>query len=379
MNILVSPSISVRGCPAGPLSPALEGYTPPEDAAAVRLLRAAGADIAGTPKSAELAFGLAGDTAARTLKETGAAAALTLDTIGETRLAAASSVLVGCKPSWGIFSRSGVIGLVPSMECVGVIAENVAAVREIAALLAVPDPDDFSMLQKDLPDFAGSVPLARPPILGLVRECLSDLPPGAAGLLEDRGCEVKEVSLPGYGLFPLVHKIVGSVEASSAAGNYDGVRFGRRAGGGENWNEMYLRTRGEVFSPVIKSYLFGGAYFQFRDYGAFENAARIRRRLAGETGKLFGEVDFLVLPALRPGRDPARAGTVGEIYGAFAHTLPASVLGLPAVTLPGLALAGGRDLGLQFLGPPLGDAQLLEFAVRLAETGDTPENSRKNP
>jgi aspartyl-tRNA(Asn)/glutamyl-tRNA(Gln) amidotransferase subunit A len=364
VNILVSSAISVSGRPAGSLSPALEGYTPPEDAAAVRLLKAAGAALAGTPKSAELAFGLAGDTAARTLKETAASAAIGLDTLGEIRLAAASAGLVGYKPSWGIFSRSGVIGFVPSMECVSVLAENVSTVREIAALLAVPDPNDFSMLRKGLPDFAGSVPSVRPPILGLVRECLSDLPPGAVGLLKERGGEVKEISLPDYDLFPLVHKIVGAVEASSAAGNYDGVRFGRRAKNGENWNEMYLATRGKNFSAVIKSYLFQGAYFQFQDYGAFENAARIRRRLVEETEKLFEEIDFLLLPALTPGRDPARAGTVEEIYRSFAHTLPANVLGVPAVTLP--------EFALQFLAPRLSDPGLLHFAARLNEPGDTP-------
>ncbi len=374
MNILVSAAIAVAGRPSDPLGRPLEGYTPPEDAAAVRLLKAAGAGIIGNPRTAELAFGLAGDTTVRALEETGAAAALGLDILGEVRLAAAASGLAGYKPSWGIFSRAGVIGLVPSMESIGLIAEKVSTIRELAGFLAVPDSSDFSMLRQDLPEFPGSAPTA-PPRLGLIKECRSDLAPAESGavsravrLLEERGCSVTEVSLPDYGLFSPVHRIVGPVEASSAAGNYDGVRFGPRAKDAENWNEMYLRTRGEIFSLPVKSYLFQGAYFQFRDYPAFENAARIRRRLVTETNKLFQKVDFLILPALRGGREPQQARTVGETYEAFRHTLPANVLGAPAITLPGFALAGDRDLGLQLLGRHLSDPTLLYLAAHLCTT-----------
>jgi len=375
--IVVSPALAVAGRPADPLGRPLAGYTPPEDATAVRLLRAAGAEFAGNPRAAELAFGLVGDTTARTLKETGSAAALGLDTRGEVRLAAAAAGLIGYRPSWGIFSRSGVIGLVPSMEAIGLVAKKVSTIGKLAALLAVPDPADFSM-RRDLPQFPGPAPAA-PPRLGLVGECRSGLSPEesgalgrAVGSLGERGFAVTEVSLPEYDLFSLVHRIVGPVEASSAAGNYDGVRFGPRAGDAANWNEMYLNTRSEIFTPLVKSYLFQGAFFQFRDYPAFENAARLRRRLAGAAGKLFREFDFLVFPALRPAPDPAKAGTVAETAAAFLHAIPAAVLGAPAITLPGYAREGGRDFGLQLIGPPLADAALLRFAGRLSPADSEP-------
>ena len=82
--------------------------------------------------------------------------------------------------------------------------------------------------------------------------------------------------------FRTVHHIVGSVEASSSCGKYDGVRYGHRTASAKNWNDMYLKSRAESFGLMIKTYLFQGAYFQFENYAAFENACRIRARLVKE-------------------------------------------------------------------------------------------------
>ncbi|MFH1039458.1 MAG: amidase family protein [PVC group bacterium] len=376
VSVLISPNFSVRGRPAGAVSRALKGFTAPEDSTAVRLLREAGAAFPGAPRISEMGFGLAGDTTAATLEGTRCTAALGLDTLGEIRVAATGAAVTGYKPSYGIFSRAGVIGLVPSMECPGVAARDISPIRKIAAVLATVDEEDFSMLRRGLPDFRrDGPPGGRPATLGVIRECLAALLPEetealrqAVAILEKRGYTVREVTLPDFDIFPLAHQIIGSVEASSSAGNYDGVRFGYRAKDCGNWNEMYIKTRGEAFGTLLKSYLFQGAYFQFRDYAAFENACRIRRRLVEETEKIFGEVDFLLLPTRRHGREVGEEKTVAGTYQAFAFTLPANVTGSPAVSLPGFAVSGGTDLGLQVVGPHLSDARLLEFAGRIADS-----------
>jgi len=115
-KVVIQPNMSVRGwlCDAGSL--ALEGFVALEDATVVTRLRNAGAKLVGSSRMSELGFGLAGDTATRILSGGGADIALVTDTMGEARVAAAGSGVFGFKPSFGIVSRFGLVGLVPSMS-----------------------------------------------------------------------------------------------------------------------------------------------------------------------------------------------------------------------------------------------------------------------
>ncbi|NLT21766.1 MAG: hypothetical protein GXX82_01830, partial [Syntrophorhabdus sp.] len=165
-----------------------------------------------------------------------------------------------------------------------------------------------------------------------------------------------------------VHNTVAAVEASSSAGKYDSVRFGHRAPQGRNWNEMYLASRGESFRLPVKAFLFQGAFFQFEDYGAFEDACRIRNRLVRETTDVLGAVDFLVFPTRRMEHDPWAAGSVRAVYESFMLTLPANVTGSPAVQVPGCAVHDGVDIGLQIMGRRRDDARLLSAASAIASS-----------
>jgi aspartyl-tRNA(Asn)/glutamyl-tRNA(Gln) amidotransferase subunit A len=131
---------------------------------------------------------------------------------------------------------------------------------------------------------------------------------------------------------------------------------------------MYQQSRAESFGMPAKAYIFQGAYFQFENYGAFENACRIRARLLCEVAACFDRVDLLVLPTRRSVHNAAEAGTIEEIYDAFSLTLLASVTGQPAVQLPGWVLDDGTDLGLQLVGPRLADVRLLSIATRLCRS-----------
>ena len=361
-TVVIQPNLSVRGWPTEAGSTALERFVAIENATAIERLRAAGATIAGSTRMAELGFGLAGDTTAEALSDCDAA--LVTDTIGEARHAASTAAVFGLKPSYGIVSRFGLIGLVPSMECIGVAARSVDDVAEVMGVLACPDERDPSMRPGKAPDFAKFREEPTITAAGVVRECTSALEPeeadafrAAVSELEAAGTRVEEVSVPDFDLFRTVHNVVGSVEASSAAGKYDGVRYGHRAAGAENWNEMYLKSRAESFGLLVKTYLFQGAYFQFDDYPAFENACRIRRRLVRATEALFEKLDVLICPTRPSGRDAASANTIEQVYDAFALTLPSNVTGHPSLHVPGL--------GLQLIGPSLADARLLGFAARL--------------
>ena len=372
-SVVIQPNVSVRAWPTEAGSVALERFAAIEDAAAVERLRAAGAAIVGSSRMAELGFGLAGDTTARILDEGACDAAMLIDMTGESRVAAAMAGALGLKPSFGIVSRFGLIGLVPSMECTGVVAKTPGDLADLMAVLVGTDPRDPSMRQDGSVDFAkvNSDPDGVT-VVGVIRECVDALAPVDAdafhaalkGIEADR-TRVEQVSLPDFDLFRTVHNVVGSTEASSSAGKYDGVRYGHRAAGTESWNEMYLKSRAESFGSLVKTYVFQGAYFQFENYPAFENACRIRRRLVEAYAALFEKVDVLVCPTRRSDRDAGGASTVEAVYDAFALTLPANVTGLPSLSVPGLVSHAGVDLGLQVVGPPLSDARLLSFADRL--------------
>jgi len=242
------------------------------------------------------------------------------------------------------------------------------------SVIAGKDKDDPSMPDEGFPDSpATRKPLKVPCTAGVVKECLDILDDRECkafriGLarLEEAGLSIREVSLSDFDLFRAVHNVVASVEASSSAGKYDGVRYGHRSSSGKNWNDMYLNSRGESFGPLIKTFLFQGAYFQFENYPAFENACRNRGRLVQAVADLLGNVDLLVFPTRRLDHDAARAATINHVYDAFSLTLPANVTGQPSLHVPSLALHSGDDIGVQLIGLRLEDSPLLSIGLKLS-------------
>lgn len=369
LSIAIQPNISVAGWPTDAGSRALVHFTALEDATLVERLRQAGASLCGSTWMSEFGFGLAGSQAGAALKQQAADAELVLDLMGESRLAAARAAVCGFKPSYGLVSRFGLIGLIPSMECCGLLSNHPNTIRKMLKAIAGPDERDFSLPEESVPDF--SPPAIDPPttMLGVIAEAQSDLSAeeqarfrAALDELKSTGFALRELSLPVFALFSLVHHIVGSVEASSCAGRYDSVRYGQRAPGAKNWNEMYRLSRSAAFGLLVKSYLFQGAFFQFERYDAYEDACRIRARLVADMQRLTGQVDFLVLPAgngAPAGAPQALARTCAQ----FATTVFANVTGQPALYLP--PPSGAARAGLQLAGPRLSDARLLALGEHL--------------
>ena len=375
LRVAVQPSMSCRGWPAAAGSLALENYTALEDAFAIQRLRQAGAVIAGTTRMSELGFGLVNDTGSQAVTDGLADAALIIDHLGEARAAAARAGIFGFKPSWGSVSRRGLTGMVPSMECWGMAARRISDIHQVMTAICAADDQDFSMYPGPLPDFSQSRSFqSRPPVIGVADGYDTRLTPDEAlawetGLsaLETAGCRIIPVSLPDPALFSLALHIIAAVEASSSAGRYDGVRYGHRTDTCTDWNEMYLKTRGESFGTFIKTLLFQGAYFQFQQYEAFEQACRARGALLEQTRAALSDLDGLASLTLRAQPDPAAALTISDTVDAFGFTLPASLTGLPALQVPGLARHGTRDLGLHIMGKPFKDPDLLALA-RFLET-----------
>ena len=372
VKVAVQPTMAVQGWPTEAGSVALERYVALEDATVIERLRKGGATIIGSTRMSELGFGFTGDTSARAVSDGAADIALVMDTMGNARISASSANLFGFKPSYGIISRLGLIGLVPSMECFGIIAKTPREITAVLSAIAGADDHDFSMAE-EFPDFgAFDDSTVENVTLGVVREALELLDQDACrafkaslSRLEETGITLREVSLEEYGLFGTIHNVIGSVEASSSAGKYDGVRYGHRAQAAKNWNEMYLKSRGESFGTPVKAFLFQGAYFQFKNYEAFENACRIRSRLVRLTESLYETVDYLILPMRHNNVSASGMKTIHELYELCSHALPANVTGAPAVYMPGGLFGRETDPGFQLFAPRLGDARLLAFATHL--------------
>lgn len=379
ISIAVQPNMSVRGWPIEAGSRALEGFTAIYDATVIERLKQVGANIKGSICMSELGFGLAGDTGAMVLNTGEVDSVLITDTMGEARMAACMAGVVGFKPSYGIVSRFGLIGLVPSMECFGILAKNLDDIAKVMSVVVGNDSRDLSMPEfgagLEIPNFS-QVFEADEPIrtCGIIKECLEILEKdesrafdAAISRLVKSGFQIREARLKDFDLARIVHNVIGSVEASSSAGKYDGVRYGHRTNTAKNWNEMYMNSRAESFGLLVKNYLFQGAYFQYENYDAFIDAARIRTRLLTQTEAALEGLDVLMLPTRHAAFDPFSACTINTVYDVFSWTLLSNITGHPAITLPGMVTFGDVDLGLQLIGSRFQDARLLSTAARLID------------
>jgi aspartyl-tRNA(Asn)/glutamyl-tRNA(Gln) amidotransferase subunit A len=362
LKVAVQPNISVKGWPTEAGSAALAGFKALEDAAVVERLSGQGASIVGSVKMSEFGFGLKNSRAGSALKDKAADVELMLDMAGEARLAAARASVCGFKPSYGLISRLGLIGLIPSMEACGILAHDIKSIREILQTMAGPDERDFSLPDEKMPDFSASKIEPKKTTLGVIAEFLNNMPAKERKAfdteideLKKDGFQIKELSFPDFSHFLLVHQMVGSVEASSCAGRYDSVRYGQRVPGAKNWNEMYLQSRGAAFGTVLKSYLFQGAFFQFERYSAYEDACRLRARLVKEMQNITGQVDFLLFPTLNAvaSNNPE---SMADLYAQFIYTAFANVTGQPALYIPSSVGAG-----VQLAARRLDDRRLLDL------------------
>jgi len=366
LKVTVQPNIFVKGWPTEAGSAALAGFKALEDAAVVERLSGAGAVLIGSTAMSEFGFGLKGSQAGCALGKKSADVELMLDMAGEARLAAAREGVCGFKPSYGLISRIGLVGLIPSMESCGILARDIKSVRDILETIAGPDERDFSLPDEKMPDFSAQDIEPAKTTLGIIPEVVNGLPSDQreafakiCDALKKDGFQIKELSFPDFSHFLLVHQIVGSVEASSCAGRYDSVRYGQRVPGAKNWNEMYLQSRGAAFGTLLKSYLFQGAFFQFEKYDAYDDACRLRARLVKEMQTVAGQADALILPTVNPAAD-LQKDSLADLYAQFAYTAFANVTGRPALHIP-----GANGAGVQLSAKRLNDGRLLSLGQYL--------------
>jgi len=297
--------------------------------------------------------------------------ALGTDTGGSIRQPASFNGVFGMKPTYGMSSRFGVVAMASSTDVMGCFTKSVDDAELVLSIMAGRDEKDMTTL----PDFF-EIETSSPQSLkiGLVQEAMGDDVDNEvrdaveqyAERLRDDGHTVDLVSMPVSKYALAMYYIIVPAEVSSNLARYDGIRYGRRTSQASNLAEVYGRSRDEGFMPenkrriMIGSYVLSSGYFD----AYYLQAQKARTLLIEEFTSLFADYDFLLLPTA-----PTPAFGIGEntsdpvkMYLADIMTVPASLAGIPALSVPAGLSSGGLPIGAQIVGPMGSDAKILALA-----------------
>jgi aspartyl-tRNA(Asn)/glutamyl-tRNA(Gln) amidotransferase subunit A len=381
----------------------LAGYRPPYSATAVQRLLAAGAVPVGTAHMDEFAMGSSGENSAFACSRnpwdprrspggssSGSAAAVAAglvplalgsDTGGSVRQPAALCGISGFKPTYGRISRFGLVAFGSSLDQIGPLARSVRDLERALSVLSGVDVRDATTLDEPpvLPRAEGGLSGLR---VGVPREYLGAgldssvraAVEAALGELERQGARLQSLELPLTALSIPTYYVLATAEASSNLGRYDGVRYGLRRGGERSLAEMFAATRAAGFGREVERRILLGTFVLSRGYAQawYRQAERVRAALAAEFARAFQDVDLIAGPT-----SPTPAFPLGErtadplaMYLCDALTVPASLAGLPALSVPcGFVRADGVELpvGLQLVGRHGADADVLCWGRRFQQ------------
>jgi aspartyl-tRNA(Asn)/glutamyl-tRNA(Gln) amidotransferase subunit A len=374
------------------------GYRPPYDATVVEKLRAADAVLTGKCNLDEFAMGSSNENSAfrvarnpwdETRTPGGSsggsavavaarmsAAALGSDTGGSVRQPAALTGTVGIKPSYGRVSRFGLIAFASSLDQVGVLANDVRGAARVLQVIAGHDPRDATSVEAPVPDFGAACERdVRGLRIGVPEEYFAD---GVDAEVEERvrqaldglaelGAVLQPIKLPHTPHAVATYYIVAAAECSSNLARYDGVRYGMRVDG-KDIGAMYENTRSAGFGAEVKRRILLGTYVLSAGYyqAYYERAQRVRTLILRDFQQAFAAVDLIATPV-----SPSVAFELGSrvddplaMYLADVYTLPASLAGLAATSVPcGLGSQSGLPVGLQLIAPAFEEARTLSAAA----------------
>jgi aspartyl-tRNA(Asn)/glutamyl-tRNA(Gln) amidotransferase subunit A len=396
----------------------LAGYRSPFDATVVARLAAAGTVTLGKLSCDEFAMGSGNENSAWGAVKNpwdltrvpggssgGSAAAVAArlvpaatgtDTGGSIRQPASFSGVTGIKPTYGVCSRFGMIAFASSLDQAGPMARSAEDCALLLGAMSGFDERDSTSVQRPPQDYAALMRTPRAeataaqPLKGLrvglpreffpaalsadvdhaVREALAEL--------EKLGASLVDVSLPRTELSIPVYYIIAPAEASSNLSRFDGVRFGHRAAKYTDLLDMYKKTRAEGFGPEVKRRIMIGSYVLSHGYydAYYLQAQKLRRMIADDFQRCFTECDVIAGPVapsvawkLGGQNDDPVANYLADIF-----TLPASLAGLPGMSVPaGFAACGegaGMPVGLQLIGNYFQEGALLHAAHAFQQATD---------
>ena len=390
--------IAVEGQPLTCSSKMLANFMSPYDATVTQKLKAGGAIPFGRLNMDEFAMGSStensafGPTAnpwdlARVPggSSGGSAAAvaagelpLTLgsDTGGSIRQPAALCGIVGLKPTYGLVSRYGLAAFASSLDQIGPLARTVEDAALLLGAIAGHDPRDSTSLQAVVPDYRAALTGRKGPWrLGVPKEFFgAGLDPEIGATVRQaiefyrkQGCEIREVSLPLAAEYAIAaYYLIATAEASSNLARYDGIRYGHRSAAAQDAIDIYAKSRAEGFGPEVKRRIILGTHVLSSGYydAYYLRAQKVRTLIRNEFTAVLRDCDALLSPT-----SPVPAFGLGEksadplaMYLTDIYTISVNLAGLPALSIPCGFTHGGLPVGLQLIGRPLQESDLLAIA-----------------
>lgn len=310
-----------------------------------------------------------------------APAATGTDTGGSIRQPAAFTGICGIKPTYGRCSRWGIVAFASSLDQAGPMARSVEDCAIMLEAMAGFDPKDSTSLQMDVPEWeAGLSADLRGKKVGIPREYRMDgtdaeiLDSWERGKqwLRDAGAEIVDISLPHTKYALPAYYIVAPAEASSNLARYDGVRYGlRELPNGAGLQDMYAATRAAGFGDEVKRRILIGTYVLSAGfYDAYYNQAqKVRALVARDFEQAWSQCDVILAPTT-----PTASFPLGEMtddplamYLNDVFAVPASLAGLPAMSVPAMTNRDGLPLGLQIVGKPFDEQGVLNAGLAIEQ------------
>ncbi|MDE2593385.1 MAG: Asp-tRNA(Asn)/Glu-tRNA(Gln) amidotransferase subunit GatA [Burkholderiales bacterium] len=399
--------------PTTAASKMLKGYMSPFDATVIDKLNRAGTVSLGKLNCDEFAMGGANENSAYQVARNpwdttripggssgGSAVAVAArlvpgatgtDTGGSIRQPAALTGITGIKPTYGRCSRYGMIAFASSLDQAGPMARTAEDCALLLQAMSGFDERDATSAQQPVPDFVAALRALRPganaaqPLAGLrvgvpkeffgegVSADVATATREALAQLQKLGATLVDISLPRTELSIPVYYIIAPAEASSNLSRFDGVKFGHRAAKYGDLTDMYRKTRAEGFGPEVKRRIMIGAYVLSHGYydAYYLQAQKLRRMIADDFQAAFKVCDVIAGPV-----SPTVARPIGSQtdpvadYLADIFTLPASLAGLPGLSLPAGFGEHGLPVGLQLIGNYWQEADLLNTAHAFQQATD---------
>ena len=395
--VAVKDAICTRGIRSTAGSKILGSYVPPYDATVIERLRAADAILIGKTNMDEFAMGSSTENSAfgptrnpwDTTRTPGgssggsaaavaarlAPCALGSDTGGSIRQPASLTGTVGLKPTYGRVSRYGLIAFASSLDQIGPLATDVRGAARLLSVIAGHDARDSTSLDVPTADWEAACGRSVKGLrIGVPEEYFAEgLDPevgasarAAIAALEREGCVVRSVALPHTRYAVATYYVLATAEASSNLARFDGVRYGLRVPRHE-LRAMYGATRDAGFGAEVKRRVLLGTFVLSAGYydAYYLKAQKVRTLVRRDFEAAFRDVDVLCSPA-----SPTPAFRLGEkvddplsMYLSDIYTLPASLAGLPAMSVPCTPTKSGLPVGLQIVARPLDEATMLSVAA----------------
>ncbi len=302
------------------------------------------------------------------------------DTGGSIRQPASFCGIVGMKPTYGRCSRWGIVAFASSLDQAGPMGRTVRDTAIMLRAMAGHDPKDSTSVDAPVPDYeaalTGDIKGMK---IGIPKEYRIDGMPveidqlWLRGIkwLEEAGAKVEEISLPHTHYALPTYYIIAPAEASSNLARYDGVRYGLREGADGTLDEMYEATRGKGFGDEVKRRILIGTYVLSAGYydAYYNKARRVRSLIARDFAAAYKKVDAILTPTA-----PSAAFGMGDkmddpiaMYLNDVFTVPASLAGLPGISIPAGLSKDGLPLGLQLLGKAFDEETVFRVAGVLEE------------